>query len=86
MKKIERPESTTYVLDFPFHYIKDEKEAKNIFGNLKEEDFLVVQKKKMIDDNFNPLMALAIKDTNKPFSEWLKYIVRMELVVDVREG
>lgn len=79
MKKIQRPESTTYVLDFPFHYIKDEKEAINVFSNLKEKDILVVQK--LVDkDTFIPMMAFAIKDENKQFSEWLKYYVRTELI------
>ena len=29
-RKIERPETTTYVMDFPFHLVKDKKEAENI--------------------------------------------------------
>lgn len=79
MKKIERPDSTTYVLDFPFHEIKDEKEVKNIMQGRSEKDIFKVMG--IVDEKtFQPKLAFAIKEENKPFSYWEKYIVPLELM------
>lgn len=81
MKVIERPESTTYMLEFPFHYIKDEKEVSNIFrGKSKDEIFIVG--KRVDVHTYRPQLALAIKKENLPFSQWEKYLVDLELYAE----
>jgi hypothetical protein len=80
MKIIERPESTTYVLDFPFHLIKDEAEAENVRKLINGKKILQIQR--MVDkETFQPMLAFAIPEDGKTFSEWMKYVCRLELIV-----
>ena len=80
MKIIERPESTTYVLDFPFHLIKDEAEAENVRKLMSGKKIFQVMR--TVDEKtFQPMLAFAIPEEDKPFSEWMKYIAKLELIV-----
>lgn len=80
MKIIERPMSTTYMLDYPFHLIKDEAEAENVRKIIGDKEIFHVQR--TVDkETFQPMLAFAIPEDNKPFSEWVKYIAKLELVV-----
>jgi hypothetical protein len=77
-KVIERPMSTTYVLDFPFHYIKDENEMKNVVDSNNDKE--VMQIMRTMDPNtFQPLLYFAFVDESKPFSDWMKYVAAMEI-------
>lgn len=79
MKIIERPESTTYVLDMPFHLIKDEKEAENVRKLIGDKKIFQVQR--IVDmQTFQPMLAFAIPEDDKPFSEWMKYVAKLELI------
>lgn len=79
MKIIERPMSTTYMLDYPFHLIKDEAEAENVRKLIGDKKIFQVQR--MVDtETFQPMLAFAIPEDDKPFSEWMKYISKLELV------
>jgi hypothetical protein len=81
MKVIERPMSTTYVLDFEFHLIKDETEMKNVVAVIGEKK--IVQIARTFDlETFQPMLAFAIPEDGKPFSQWMKYIAKLELIVD----
>jgi len=80
MKIIERPMSTTYVLDYLFHFIKDEEEAENVRKLIGDKEIFHVQR--TVDmETFQPMLAFAIPEDGKPFSEWLKYISKLELIV-----
>lgn len=80
-KVIERPMSTTYVTEFLFHYIKDETEMKNVIAaNQGKEIFQVMCS---VDPNtFQPLLYFAFKEEGKPFSDWMKYVAKMELYLE----
>jgi hypothetical protein len=77
-KVIERPMSTTHILDFPFHYIKDEAEMNNVVAVSKGKE--VVQIMRSMDPNtYQPLLYFAFKEDDKPFSDWMKYAAKMEI-------
>ena len=58
-KVIERPMSTTHVLEFPFHYIKDEKEAENVRKVIGDREVLQVHRG--IDEHtFQPILYLSL--------------------------
>lgn len=79
MKVIKRPESTTVVIEFYFHEIRDEKEAKNIMEGHTEEDLFVVGK--FVDEvSFQPKIYFAIREKDKLFVDWKKYVATMELL------
>ena len=80
-KIIERPESTTYMLDFAFHFIKDEAEAENVKNLIGEKKIFHVQRT-VDSETFQPMLAFAIPEDDKPFSEWMKYIAKLELIVN----
>lgn len=81
MKVIERPESTTVILEFLFHVIKDEKEIKNVMEGHTEDDLFIVSR--VVDEiSFQPKMYFALKEKNKSFNEWKKYVATMKLVED----
>lgn len=74
MKKriVERPDSTTHFLEYPFHLIKDEKEADNIFRNVNQEQILVCER--YVDSvTFQPWIAFVIFGKDKNFSQSLKF-------------
>ena len=72
MKKIERPMSTTIVLDALFHECKTVEEWKNVLMGVDEND--IFEYARWVDkDTFQPWMAVVIKKENKPVSEWQKY-------------
>ena len=79
-KVIERPMSKTYITEFLFHYIKDETEMKNVIAaNPGKEIFQVMR---IVDVNtFQPMLYFAFEEKNKLFSEWMKYVVKMELMI-----
>ena len=80
MKIIERPMSTTYVFDYLFHLIKDEEEAENVRKLIDDKEIFHVQR--TVDmETYQPMLAFAIPEENKPFSEWMKYIAKLELIV-----
>ena len=80
MRVIERPMSTTYMLDYAFHLIKDEVEAENIHKLIGDKEIFHVQR--TVDmETFQPMLAFAIPEDGKLFSEWMKYISKLELIV-----
>lgn len=79
-KVIVRPETTTHVLDFMFHMIKDKEEAKNVADLIGDKQ--IFQVARGVDpDTFQPILYFAIPEDNKPFNAWLKYGSTMELLV-----
>lgn len=79
MRVIERPDSTTVVVETLFHLIRHETEAKNALSGVKEED--IIQFMRAIDPaTFQPILYFIIKKEGKPISEWLKYCAPMELM------
>jgi hypothetical protein len=81
MKTIERPDSTTYLIEFPYHKIRSIEEAKNVFAGKSEEDIFVVSKS--IDSNYQPMIAVAIRNENYVFSHWEKYYLPVGYLVEV---
>lgn len=79
LKVIERPESTTHVMGFMFHWIKDEKEAKNVFDVIGDKKTLSVARS-VDPETFQPILYFAVVDDTAPFSEWLKYGAKLELM------
>jgi hypothetical protein len=82
-KVIERPTSTTYVLDFPFHYIKDENEMKNVVATNQGKEIFQVMRS-MDPNTFQPLLYFAFKEEGKPFSDWMKYVAKMEIYSETK--
>lgn len=79
MKKIKRPDSTTYILEFPFHEIKDETEAKNVMQGHTVDDIFVVLP--WVDQkSFKPKLAFAMRQEGKDFYHWEKYITDVGLL------
>jgi hypothetical protein len=77
-KVIERPMSTTHVLEFPFHYIKDEKEAENVRKLIGDKE--VMQVHRGVDEHtFQPILYFAIPEKDKPFFFCVKYAAPMTL-------
>jgi hypothetical protein len=77
-KIIERPESITHVLEFLFHYIKDEKEAENVRKLIGDKK--VVQVMRGVDpQTFQPILYFAIPEEGKIFFEWMKFAAPMTL-------
>ena len=80
MKIIERPESTTYMLDYAFHLIKDKVEAENVRKLIGDKKIFEIQR--IVDEKtFQPMLAFAIPEEGKSFYEWMKYIAKLELIV-----
>ena len=78
MKVINRPMSTSHVMEFPFHYIKDQAESDNIKKLIDGKNTVHVM------DRYDPesaryLRYFAVEDANKPFAEWFKYVTTMSL-------
>jgi hypothetical protein len=82
-KVIERPMSTTYVLDFPFHYIKDEVEMKNVVTTNGSKEIVHILRS-MDPNTFQPLLYFAFKEEGKPFSDWMKYVAKMEIYSETK--
>jgi hypothetical protein len=80
MRIVERPDFTSYFPDFAFHLIKDEEEAKNVNMLLGDKKPFVVMRS-VDTETFQPMLFFAIPEDNKPFSDWLKYVTRLELMV-----
>ena len=79
-KVIERPESITHVLEFLFHYIKDEKEAENVRKLIGDKE--VIQVHRGVDEHtFQPILYFAIPEKDKPFFYWVKYAAPMSIWV-----
>lgn len=73
MKTIQRPESTTIILEEKFHFIKSKEELKNVLEGVKEEELLLWGR--LIDvDSFQPLVAFIILKQGNSISESYKYI------------
>ena len=80
VKIIERPESTTYMLDYAFHLIKDEKEAENVRKLIGDKKIFEIQR--IVDkESFQPMLAFAIPEEGKGFYEWMKYVAKLEQLV-----
>ena len=79
-KVIVRPETTTHVLDFMFHMIKDEEEMKNVADIIGDKKVFHVSRG-VDPDTFQPILYFAIPEDNTPFNAWLKYGSTMELLV-----
>jgi hypothetical protein len=76
-KIIVRPDNTTYVLDFAFHYIKDATEMKNVASLIGDKEIFQVMR--TVDPNtFQPLLFFAIPEKDKPFSDWMKYVTILQ--------
>lgn len=81
-KIIERPEFTSYVLDFPFHLIKNETEAKNVSQLIGDKKIMHVLK--FVDKKtYQPMLAFVIPEEGKDFSEWMKYVSKLELMINI---
>jgi hypothetical protein len=80
MKVIERPESTTHMLNFPFHLIKNETEAENVKKLIGDRKIMQVHRG-ITPDTFQPLIYFAIPEEGKTFFEWMKYVAPLELVM-----
>jgi hypothetical protein len=80
MKVIERPESTTHMLNFAFHLIKDKAEAENVKKMIGERKIMQVARG-ITPDTYQPLIYFAIPEEGKPFFEWMKYVAPLELVL-----
>lgn len=77
MKKIERPESTTHILEFMFHEIKNETEAKNVMLGVSEENIFVFSKW-IHPKTFQPWIFFGIR-SGDTVTNWPKYCGPVEL-------
>jgi len=95
IRKVERPDSTTIWIEFPFHVVKDHTEMKNIFdaygGPEKFQEAIVFSQNMVGAESFQPEVAVLVKHYNLPSakSDWrtgqtLGYIYRLELSEDVK--
>ena len=84
MKIIERPMSTSYVDDAIFHYCKTKEETENAFKGVDPED-IITWGRTVNMETFQPLLAVMVKDKNKPVKDWFKWIIPMELYTEVEE-
>lgn len=80
MKVIERPETTTLVVEELYHLVKDAKEMKNIMAGVDANDIFKIRIS-MNPQTFQPMLFFAIKKEGKPFSDWMKYVAPLELTV-----
>jgi hypothetical protein len=81
MRKIERPDSTTIVLDFPFHLVKNEAELKNILVDVDVEKQVKSLGMYMDPVSFTPHFVMWV-DKGKPLMESIKFIVSAERYKD----
>lgn len=59
MRVIERPDSTTVMIEFPFHIIKDEEEFNHVLSGVDKKDIKVV--KAFVDPiSFMPKIAFEV--------------------------
>lgn len=80
-KVIERPMSTTYLFEMPFHLIRSREEARNIKAVVAGRK--IVQVSRSVDmGSFQPILYFAIEEADKPMDRWLKYVTPMELWID----
>lgn len=77
-KIIERPMSTTHFVEFAFHLIKDEREAENVSALIGDREVMIVSKG-MDPDTFMPMLYFAIKNDEKPFVDWMKFVSPLTL-------
>jgi hypothetical protein len=84
MKVIERPMSTSYIDDAIFHYCKTPEEAKNAFAGVDPED-IITWGRTVNMETFQPLLAVMIRNKDKPVKDWFKWIIPMDLYTDVEE-
>ena len=78
VKIVEHPTSTSHVLNFNFHYIKDAAEAENVKKIMGDKKPFIVGR--TVDmKSFQPTLYFAIPE-NKPFIDWLKYAAPMEIM------
>lgn len=77
MKKIERAETTTHILEFMFHEIKNETEAKNVMLGVYKEDIFVFSRW-VHPETFQPWIFFGIRNGDKVI-DWPKYCAPMEL-------
>jgi hypothetical protein len=85
MRKIERPDSTTLVLEFPFHLVKDEKELENILVDVDIEKQVKSLGRYMDHDNFCPHYIMWI-DEDKAFTHSIKFVVRIDHFINVTQN
>ncbi len=81
MRKIERPDSTTIVLDFPFHLVRDETELKNILVDVDTEKQVKSLGRYMDTVSFTPHYIMWV-DKGKPFMESVKFVVPAEYLTE----
>lgn len=73
MRKIVRPDSTSYVIESIFHYCKSKTETENVL-NGKTVDDIVVYSRYVDTESFQPNVVYLIKDNTVPMYHWQKYI------------
>jgi hypothetical protein len=84
MRIIERPMSKSYVDDAIFHYCQNKEEAENAFRGVAPED-IITWGRTVNMETFQPLLAVMVREKDKPIKDWYKYIVPMELYTEVDE-
>jgi hypothetical protein len=81
MKKIERPDSTTVVIETMFHLVKDKAELANILKGL-DVDKQVKNCGTIVDPEMLQPISYIWIDEGKSFFESLKYAIPMEYTVE----
>lgn len=79
IRKVERPESTTHLVEVQFHEIKSAEEAKNVLDGVAEEDIITFGK--FIGEiSFEPWTYFMIKREGIPATFWFKYCAPLRVL------
>jgi hypothetical protein len=81
MRKLERPDSITHILEVDFHEIKSNEEMQNIFKDVDKSDVLLWAR--IIDPvTFQPLLYFVIRNKNdSSLLMSLKYVGSYEMLI-----
>jgi hypothetical protein len=84
IKIIKRANTTTYLTELRFHVLQNEEEFKNVYdGNPKS---LVWYSRHILDETkFIPYVSFMIVKDGWPITEWLKYIIKADDLVNYPE-
>ena len=77
MKIVERPQSTTVVLDAKFHLCRSTQEVANSLAGV-DKDNIIVWGKIFDPVSFQPQLAVIVKHGDVPLAECMKFIIPLE--------
>ena len=84
MKKIERPDSTSMVVELKAHVIKDRDEAVNIFSSVNEDegDQAIVLQRFVAEDSYQPMLLVMVHKPKSGSFTKEYYVSSSEILLD----